>query len=1750
MKKTLLLIYLKAATSRNPIKKTTRFNGLLALFVMMFGVNGVMGQTYNQVTTIGGLVDGDYLVVGDGTTNDGIMLNTISTTPSINHTSVTNPGSSITSGYNSSNVFQIAVVSGNITIYNASIGYVSWGRTGNTGNSANFFNGPVANSERWTPTVSDGLWTLTNVGTTGRILQWNNSSPRFACYTTTTQVRLKLYKLATTAPILSTPTVNTITDVSATLGATISAAGGSAITARGTSYKTSSPVLATDNQLAEGGTSVAAYSHSRTSLTPQTQYFYAGYATNSTGTSLSSESNFRTLSAAPIVQSSGVSATASSSSQIDLTISTATFPSSGATQAGYLVIFSTSTPTISSSNGQAPAAGVGNIFVTSTSVLPTAPSTSVNVTGLASGTAYNFIVIPYTWDGTNASTYNYLTASAPTASASTNSGAPTLSTPTVSAITHNSATLGATVTSDGGSALIARGTSFKTSSPVLATDNQLAEGGTSVAAFSHPRTSLSPETQYFSAGYATNATNTSLSSEVNFRTLSSPPTVQAGLSATVFSTTQINLTITAATYPGSGATQAGYVVIYSTGTPTFTATNGQAPLAGVGTIFATSASNLPALPSTSINVTGLSQSTLYNFLVIPYTWDGTNASTYNYLTAVAPTANATTLGPVNIAIQDFETSPATPTWNYTGDGAFDNTVSRFNGARSYQLPTSTIMTTDNLDISNYTNVIVSVAYAATGVDSGEDLFIEVSYDNGSTWVGAGSAQLVDGTSNASVNINSLNGLRTPTNTNPYTFNVSSNETQIRLRFSQTGTTTTSEFFWIDDVKVTGVLNTSPTIIRTPISLSGFMQNSATPSSEQTYTVSGNNLTGSVSVVPPTGFEISTTTGANFGTSPIVLTQSGGDLVGEPVTIYVRQNSSTLGLLSGNIVHSSTGATDVNTALSGSRTGTYYSKSTGNLDDLATWGFNTDGTGTSPSNFTSDGILYEIRNRTTATIGANWVVSGSNSKVVVGDGTNATDFTIPSGFTLTGTIDISNAAELTIENTTPPTFGTFATNSTLEYNNVPVTLSASTTYRNLKLTGTGTKTFPGNTTTITGNLTLDGITINGPSSSPFGTILLAGDLTYIGNVIPPIDANSITLSTNGTASGTQTFTGAGNTLRWFRITTTTANTILLSTTGGSSNFYAGNSSGGGITLFNGSVLNMNGNDFELFNCTSIGSAAFIMSTGSISTTSATDFTIERTVSGALGTLFFTPGFNTIGNLTLNHSGATNTLTIGNALNVNGVVTVTDGTLASGGNLTLKSNADGTARVSEVGSGGAITGNVTVERYIPAKRGWRLLTAPLKGSSNNSIYTNWQGTNNEGVLLWHPSGNGTNGLSVGPQANIYTYSNGWSAVTNTNTSNLFEPSANNAFLVFPTGPHGSTTIAGNTIPIETTLKPKGELITGSITKNLTAYQLYLIGNPYASPINTETLVQPNSGNKVWLLDPSLGSFGGYVAYDGANWSALPTGNDKNIQSGQAFFVANSATTTFTIAETHKTSGNSNTWFERTEDTSTDKIRVLLYKQINSAWQLADGVLAVNSASGNHDLDATDVGKMSNFNENLLFKNGTSNLAIEYRGLPAAGTIQPLQLTGTSAQGYELRIQTENYSNSNLTPYLENTQTGALTAIPTDGTALVVPFTGIAATSAAPDSRFRIVYQAPLSADDMNSLVVGVYPNPVKEGLFTIELANTNAPASYTLTNLLGQEVQKGTLMSLTNAIPVKDLSEGVYLLQINQEGKSFTTKLMIK
>ncbi len=611
---------------------------------------------------------------------------------------------------------------------------------------------------------------------------------------------------------------------------------------------------------------------------------------------------------------------------------------------------------------------------------------------------------------------------------------------------------------------------------------------------------------------------------------------------------------------------------------------------------------------------------------------------------------------------------------------------------------------EGIDVSTYTNLEVRFAYRKESATVLPDLTLD--YWNGSSYVNV--PFTFNEAANAAIAWYMVNWISLP---------VGAQISTLRLRWVKAGTQSVR----LDDISLRGIINTSPLILISQNTMSGFSQNSSTPSTEQSYTVSGDNLTNDVTITPPTGFEISTATGGSFSaTNPITLTASGGNLVGEPVTIYVRQSASSLGVVSGNITHSSTGSNNPNVAVSGTRTGSYYSKSSGNLEDLGTWGLNTDGSGSSPSNFSTDGIIYEIRNRATATIGANWTVSGTASKVLVGDGTNSTDFTIPSTFTLTGTIDVSNAGELTIENSTAPTIGTVADNGTVEYKNVAFTLSAATTYKNLKLSGSGTKTFPGNTTTITGNLILDNVTLNAPSSTPFSTILLGGNLTYIGTVTPPADANSITLSTNGTAGGTQTITGAGNTLRWFRITTTTANTILLSTSGGTSNLSLGNNSGGGLTLVDGSVLNMNGNDLTLFSSSGTSFAFEFNNTASISTNSSSDFSIERTGNGNLGTIRFTTGASTIGSLTLNHTGSTNkTLFIANQLTIANSLTLTAGILNVGvSTLTLNGSISRT-------SGNIDASNASATVVFGGSTAQTIPAATFTGNVNNLTLNNSAG-----------------------------------------------------------------------------------------------------------------------------------------------------------------------------------------------------------------------------------------------------------------------------------------------------------------------------------------------------------------------------------------------------------------------------------------
>lgn len=495
-----------------------------------------------------------------------------------------------------------------------------------------------------------------------------------------------------TTPILTTPTATVTSSTSATLGATVTSNGGFSLTARGTAYKTATGVAATDNQLAEGGTSVSAFTHSRTGLTAQTQYFYVGYATNTVpNTGISSEGSFRTWSEAPTVQPATFTTTAGNS-QLVANWGAATFPGSGATQAGYVVIYSTGTPTLSSANGVAPAAGVGTLINITPTVLPATPALTTTISALTNGTLYNLLIVPYTWDGTNASTYNYFTTGAKT----------TTGTPVTTAYTWNGGASGAWSTpanwtpatsaagpTTGDSVTFSTGGSVAVSSVPTVTLGSLTVSTLSTNVSLTPAAATSATITLSNAGTALNvALGTILN--LNGNTTGSLTLAYSGAGNTATIAGRLNLQL------GSGTTGAGKYIatnsattvsgimtantsnnaVTSTTSNLSFATTGKFQLLGTTTNFAPTATwvsgstlQLSQSGSTAITMTGLSGQT-FSYLTI----DATHTGTINF-------NNSASL--VSFTVNDSYTQSGTPlielggstgTTNISVGGSFQKTA--------------------------------------------------------------------------------------------------------------------------------------------------------------------------------------------------------------------------------------------------------------------------------------------------------------------------------------------------------------------------------------------------------------------------------------------------------------------------------------------------------------------------------------------------------------------------------------------------------------------------------------------------------------------------------------------------------------------------------------------------------------------------------------------------------------------------------------------------------------------------------------------------------------------------------------------------------------------------------------------------------------------------------------------------------------------------------------------------------------------
>jgi hypothetical protein len=408
-------------------------------------------------------------------------------------------------------------------------------------------------------------------------------------------------------PLISLPTSTSVTGTGATLGANVTADGGTSVTQRGVVYA----LTAADPNPVSGATGVTTVTVSGTTgvfttavtgLATDSGYSFRGFATNAAGTTYTSAGTFKTL-AAPTVDSA-------SSSNVGFTTATlgANVTSDGGaaiTQRGFVYA-----PTATDSNPLLGSAGVTASVVSGTTGL-----LSSSPTGLASGVSYTFKAFATNSVGTSytsAGTFVTLALPAITGASSSNVGL-------------SSATLGANVTSDGGSAITQRGFVYS----LTATDSNPVIGNPGVAtsvvsgttgSFASSITALTSGAAYSFKGFATSGAGTAYTSVGTFQTFALPVATTGAATNVAETAATLNGSVNPAGFSTTARFEYGLSMSYGNQSTA-------SPAPGTGS----------APVNVSAAITGLTCSSTYHFRVVATSAGGaTSGADRTFTTATCP----------------------------------------------------------------------------------------------------------------------------------------------------------------------------------------------------------------------------------------------------------------------------------------------------------------------------------------------------------------------------------------------------------------------------------------------------------------------------------------------------------------------------------------------------------------------------------------------------------------------------------------------------------------------------------------------------------------------------------------------------------------------------------------------------------------------------------------------------------------------------------------------------------------------------------------------------------------------------------------------------------------------------------------------------------------------------------------------------------------------------------------------------------
>ncbi|HHZ65224.1 MAG TPA: PKD domain-containing protein [Flavobacteriales bacterium] len=301
-------------------------------------------------------------------------------------------------------------------------------------------------------------------------------------------------------------------------------------------------------------------------------------------------------------------------------------------------------------------------------------------------------------------------------------------------------------------------------------------------------------------------------------------------------------------------------------------------------------------------------------------------------------------------------------------------------------------------------------------------------------------------------------------------------------------------------------------------------------------------------------------------------------------------------------------------------------------------------------------------------------NNSSSCVLDGDGTN--------------TFDLQSGATLDFNQSTvdfPSGFSTTNLNGLVEYSFAGAQAISDQDYADLTLSGSGAKSLPAaGSVTASGTLTIDGTaTLDMDANNEDFSVAAIDDNNTTDGILNT--ANKITFT--GTSSANVDVAGTG-TVSYGDVDFQNTAGIVLGTLGGTLEF-------GDVTITE--TLSAGSNDIDVKGSW-INNGTFTQGSSKVTMNGGT----AQGISGTTTTKFF--------DLEIDN---TNGVTATSDVELEGTLSLTSGLFTTTGSFTLTSDATRTGRIGPVS--GTYTGDITIQRLIPAVPDWRMLASPVSGTT---------------------------------------------------------------------------------------------------------------------------------------------------------------------------------------------------------------------------------------------------------------------------------------------------------------------------------------------------------------------------------------------------------------------------------------------------